>query len=313
MKPNDHLAHCLSIESLGKEILSILAAAQAFIDNNGGFKRSNALSNTTLATLFFEPSTRTRCSFELAARYLGANVINLDTQTSAHQKGETLLDTVNNLAAMGVELFAIRHAESGIPETIANQVADNIHIINAGDGCHAHPTQALGDMLTLQQHQPDFSQLKVAIIGDIAHSRVARSQIQALSALGAGEIRLIAPDAFMPTDLAQLPVTTHHTLASGLDGANVIITLRIQKERIKESNNISFESFAHEYGINEENLTRCNPDDDFIILHPGPINRGVELSSTLADHPQHALILKQVRNGIAARMAILSMLTRRAT
>lgn len=309
MKLNNPLNHCLSIESLGGQIPSILATAQDFIDTNGGFKHSNTLNNTILANLFFEPSTRTRCSFELAARYLGANVINLDTQASAHQKGETLFDTVNNLAAMGVELFAIRHPDSGIPEIIANQVTDNIHIINAGDGCHAHPTQALGDMLTLQQHQPDFSKLKIAIIGDIAHSRVARSQIQALSALGAGEIRLIAPNAFMPTDLDQLPVTAHNDLASGLNGANVIITLRIQKERIKESNAISFEAFAHEYGINEANLARCNPADDFIILHPGPINRGIELSSTLADHPKHSRILKQVRNGIAARMAVLSMPT----
>jgi aspartate carbamoyltransferase catalytic subunit len=303
------LDHCLDIASLNQvQIQKILTTAQSYLLTDGGFCRTNTLKDTTLATLFFEPSTRTRCSFELAASYLGAKTLHLDQATSAAQKGETLLDTINNLAAMGVSLFAIRHPEAGLPQAIAAQAPQDVHIINAGDGCHAHPTQALGDMLTLQQYCQNFSQLRVAIIGDIAHSRVARSHIQALSTLGAGDIRLIAPPALMPDNLESLPVTPYHDLVTGLNDVNVIITLRIQKERLQAHEHLSVDDFIKDCGLTENKLAQCNTADNLIILHPGPVNRGVELSPGLADHPQYSQILRQVRNGVAVRMAVLGML-----
>ena len=300
------LRHFLTIEGLSREILiSILDTAESFTGvKDRSIKKVPLLRGKTVANLFFEPSTRTRTTFELAAKRLSADVLNIAMSTSATNKGESLRDTLRNLEAMHVDMFVVRHAQSGAAHFIAQQVAPHISIINAGDGRHAHPTQAMLDVFTIRRHKPDFGGLRVAIVGDIKHSRVARSQIHALNTLLAGEIRVIAPQTLLPTDVDSLGVKVFHSLDEGLRDVDVVIMLRLQRERMAGGNLPSEHEYYQQYGMTTERLAQAKPDA--IIMHPGPINRGVEMSSAVADSPR-SVILEQVSHGIAIRMAVMSM------
>jgi aspartate carbamoyltransferase catalytic subunit len=301
------LRHLLSISGLEKtHILDILDTAQTFfLPNSDNLSIKDNLKNITVANLFFEPSTRTRSTFELAAKRLSANVLNLPISESATSKGESLRDTVLNLQAMQCELFVIRHHQSGAAQFVANHLNKKSAVINAGDGWHAHPTQALLDMFTLRKHHKKFPRLKVAIVGDILHSRVARSQIQAMQKLGFVEIRVIAPNTLLPQLVSKLGVKTFTKLEEGIEGVDVIMMLRLQKERMHQALLPTGNSYFSLYGLTEENLKYA--DKDAIIIHPGPINRGVEIESELADSPR-AVILNQVTNGVAIRMAVMTRL-----
>ena len=230
--------------------------------------------------------------------------MNFNINTSATSKGESLLDTLHNLEAMHTDMFVVRHNQSGAAEFIAQHVAPHVSVINAGDGCHAHPTQAMLDMFTIRRHKQDFANLRVAIIGDILHSRVARSQIQALATLGIGEIRVIGPQTLLPRESQTLGVHVYHDMEGGLEGVDVIITLRLQLERMQGALLPSAREYFRCYGLTEEKLIYAKPDA--IVMHPGPINRGVEIASSVADGPQ-SVILEQVTHGIAIRMAVMSM------
>jgi aspartate carbamoyltransferase catalytic subunit len=293
--------HLLDIKSLDKtQIIEILERAQNLIDDKGKLKANQDLQNKTVANLFFEPSTRTRNTFEIAAQKLGAKVINVDIKNSATNKGETLLDTMNNLKAMQIDAFIIRHKENKMPHFIAEQVV-GVATINAGDGTNEHPTQALLDMLTIRQYKKSFANLSVAIVGDILHSRVAHSDIQALQKLGVTDIRLIAPKNLQSNH--KLKFFTD--MNEGLKGVDVIMMLRLQKERIVEANIPDNTAYFKEFGLNDTRLAFAKKDA--IVMHPGPINREVEITSNIADGEQ-SVILQQVTNGIAVRMAVLSML-----
>jgi len=300
------LKHFLSIEGLNKTLLTeILDIAESFIGmNDQQIKKVPLLRGKTIVNLFFENSTRTRTTFELAAKRLSADVLSMSIATSSTSKGESLLDTIRNLEAMFVDMFVVRHAISGAAHFIAEHTAPHISVINAGDGQHAHPTQAMLDMFTIRQIKQDFSNLRVAIIGDILHSRVARSQIQALNTLGAAEVRVIAPKTLLPSHVESLGVNVSHDLTSGLKDIDVIIMLRLQKERMTSALLPSESEYFKCFGLTEAKLKIAKPDA--IVLHPGPINRGVEIDSKVADGPQ-SVILKQVSNGIAIRMAIMAM------
>jgi len=241
----------------------------------------------------------------LAAKQLGANVINLDLKTSATKKGESLLDTIRTLEAMNAAMFVVRHEESGSVETIAKNLKTNASVLNAGDGTNAHPTQALLDMMTIRKHKKDFGAIKVAIIGDILHSRVAHSQIHALNTLGTNEVRVIAPEALLPNDIESFGVKTYSDLSSGLKDVDVIITLRVQRERMEEKNLPDETEFYKSFGLTEKTVSHAKPDA--IVMHPGPMNRGVEIDSEVADGKQ-SVIQEQVRNGISLRMAVMSIL-----
>lgn len=301
-----NLKHFISIEGLPKELLTeILDTAESFAAiSTQNVKKYPLLRGKTVANLFFENSTRTRTTFELATNRLSADILTINIATTATAKGESLLDTIRNLEAMYVDLFVVRHAISGSAHFIAQNTAPGIAVINAGDGQHAHPTQAMLDMFTIRRKKHDFSQLKVAIIGDIVHSRVARSQIQALNTLGAAEVRVIAPKTLLPAQVEQLGVSIAHDLQSGLKGIDVIIMLRLQKERMIGTLLPSESEYFNCFGLTRKKLAIANPDA--IVMHPGPINRGVEIDSEVADGPQ-SVILQQVSNGIAIRMAIMSM------
>lgn len=255
--------------------------------------------------IYFENSTRTRTTFEIAAKRLSADVINLNIQASSTSKGESLLDTIDNLSAMHADMFIVRHASSGAPYLIAQHVAPHIHIINAGDGRHAHPTQALLDMYTIRHYKKDFTRLRVAIVGDVLHSRVARSDIHALTILGCPEIRVIAPKTLLPTGLEQLGVHIYHDIALGLKDVDVIIMLRLQHERMSGALLPSAQEYFKTYGLSAERLLLAAPDA--IVMHPGPMNRGVEIESVVANGKQ-SVILQQVSFGIAVRMAVMSVL-----
>lgn len=300
------LRHFLTIEGLSKSLLTeILDTADSFISmEQQSIKKVPLLRGKTVVNLFFEASTRTRTTFELAAKRLSADVINLNISTSATSKGETLLDTLKNLEAMASDMFVVRHANSGAAHFIAEQVTPNIAIINAGDGCHAHPTQAMLDMLTIRRHKGDFENLSVAIVGDILHSRVARSQIHALKILGVPDIRIITPNTLRPYDIESMGVTVYNRMIEGLAGVDVVITLRLQNERMQGALLPSQHEFYHLYGLSADKLKYAKPDA--IVMHPGPINRGVEIDSDVADGPQ-SVILNQVSYGIAVRMAVMSM------
>jgi len=261
------------------------------------------LRGKSVFNLFFENSTRTRTTFEIAAKRLSADVINLDINKSSTAKGESLLDTIANLSAMHADMFVVRHSESGAPYLIANACAPHVHVINAGDGRHAHPTQGLLDMYTIRHFKKDFSNLTVAIVGDIVHSRVARSDIHALAILGVPEIRAVGPKTLVPGDLAAMGVRVCHDMAEGIRGADVIIMLRLQNERMSGALLPSAGEFFKRYGLSDEKLALARPDA--IVMHPGPINRGVEIDSTVADG-KHSVILPQVTFGIAVRMAVMS-------
>ena len=300
------LKHFITIEGLSKETLTeILDTAESFASmSEQQVKKVPLLRGKTIVNLFFENSTRTRTTFELAASRLSADVISINIATSATSKGESLLDTIRNLEAMHVDMFIVRHAISGAGHFIAQNTAPHISVINAGDGQHAHPTQAMLDMFTIRQHKQDFSQLKVAIIGDILHSRVARSQIQALNTLGTKEIRVIAPKTLLPQQVETLGVKAYNHIEQGLADTDVIIMLRLQKERMTSALLPSEREYFKCFGLTEERLKLAKPDA--IVMHPGPINRGVEIASSIADGPQ-SVILQQVSNGITVRMAIMSL------
>lgn len=300
------LKHFLTIDGLDKSILTeILDRADSFLSmGEQSVKKVPLLRGKTVVNLFFENSTRTRTTFELAAKRLSADVINLNIETSATSKGESLLDTLQNLEAMQSDMFIVRHADSGAPHFIAEHCTPNVAIINAGDGSHAHPTQAMLDMLTIRRHKHVFEGLNVAIVGDILHSRVARSQIQALNTLGVNEVRLIGPKTLVPEYFKEMGAKIFYELENGLEDVDVIIMLRLQKERMQGALLPSESEFYRLYGLTETSLAWAKPDA--IVMHPGPINRGVEISSEVADG-EHSVILNQVTNGIAVRMAIMSM------
>ena len=300
------LKHFLTTEGLSRSLLEdILDRAASFVEvGDRAIKKVPLLRGKTVVNLFFEASTRTRSTFELAAKRLSADVLNIDIARSATSKGETLMDMLWNLEAMASDMFIVRHADSGAPFFIANQVTPQVAVINAGDGRHAHPTQALLDMYTIRHYKGGFAGLKVAIVGDILHSRVARSQIHALNALGADEVRVIGPRTLLPRDIDSLGVSVHYDLASGLRDVDVVIALRLQKERMDSALLPSEGEFFRYYGLDNERLRHARPDA--IIMHPGPINRGVEIASEVADGPR-SVILHQVTFGIAIRMAVMSM------
>ncbi|HHJ39585.1 MAG: aspartate carbamoyltransferase catalytic subunit [Methylothermaceae bacteria B42] len=300
------LRHFLSIEGLSRHwLVRIMKTADSFSSVTAqSVKKVPLLRGKTVVNLFFETSTRTRTTFELAAKRLSADVLNINLSVSATAKGETLLDTIRNLEAMFVDMFVVRHADSGAAHFIARHVAPHISVINAGDGRHAHPTQAMLDMYTIRRHKPDFERLRVAIVGDILHSRVARSQIQALKILGVPEIRVIAPKTLLPASISQWGVTAFHKLEEGLEDTDVIIMLRLQKERMQGALLPSEHEYFQCFGLTEARLAHARPDA--IVMHPGPINRGVEMDSHVADGAR-SVILEQVSHGIAIRMAVMAL------
>lgn len=303
---NGRLRHFLTIEGLPRELLTqILDTAESFSSVIGKpVKKVPLLRGRTVVNLFFEASTRTRTTFELAAKRLSADVLNLDIGTSSTVKGETLLDTLANLEAMQCDMFVVRHRDSGAAHFIAHHVGPGVSVINAGDGRHAHPTQAMLDMFTIRQKKGDFAPLTVAIVGDIMHSRVARSEIHALNTLGAGEVRVIAPRTLLPPDIEDLGVRVFYKMEQGLKDVDVICMLRLQRERMEGAALPSEAEFYRQYGLNQQRLALAKPNA--IVMHPGPINRGVEIESSVADGPR-SVILPQVTNGIAVRMAVMAM------
>lgn len=301
------LKHFLTLEGLKPQHLTeILDTAESFLNpNTNEIKKVPLLRGKTIMNLFFEPSTRTRTTFEIAEKRLSADVMNLNIAASATKKGESLLDTLWNLEAMQADMFVVRHSESGAAHFIAEHVSPHIHVLNAGDGEHAHPTQAMLDMFTIRKLKGDVFDLTVAIVGDVLHSRVARSQIQALALLEAREIRVIGPKTLMPPFPESLGVHVYHDIEEGLKNVDVVIMLRVQNERLHGSLLPSEKEFFKTYGLTEERLKLAKPDA--IVMHPGPINRGVEIDSAVADGAQ-SVILQQVTYGIAVRMAVMSII-----
>jgi len=300
------LRHLLTLRGLNRrQITDLLDRAETFLSRPGqAAVRSQALKGVTVGNLFFEPSTRTRASFELAATRLGAEVLNLDVNTSARKKGESILDTIYTLQAMQVDVFVIRDASAGVPAYIARNVNDYVMILNAGEADVSHPTQGLLDLMTIRRHKGDFEDLTVAIVGDIAHSRVARSASEGLMIMGVGELRLISPETLAP-DPDDFPgANILHRLKEGMRGADVVMALRIQRERIGSLDGIpGIDEYFANFGISHERMKLAAPDA--ILMHPGPMNRGIEIESSLADS-KCSVITDQVTNGVAIRMAVLS-------
>ena len=299
------LRHFLTIEDLPKEtLIQILDTAQSFISfGQREIRKAPLLRGKTVVNLFFEPSTRTRTTFEIAAKRLSADVINLDAKRMSTTKGETLLDTVRTLEAMKTDMFVIRDAASGAAFLIAQHVQPQVRIISAGDGRHAPPTQAMLDMFTIREHKPDFENLSVAIVGDILHSRVARSQINALKTLGTKDIRVVGPKTLIPTAIEKLGATPYYRLEQGIEGVDVVMMLRLQLERMEGQLIPSEQEYFQLYGLTEEKLKLAR--DDVIVMHPGPMNRGLEIASSVADG-ERSVILPQVTNGIAIRMSVMA-------
>ncbi|MFN7643283.1 MAG: aspartate carbamoyltransferase catalytic subunit [Burkholderiales bacterium] len=306
---NQHgeLRHLLTIEGLPRDIVThVLDTASSFLGvSDRQVKKVPLLRGKSVFNLFFENSTRTRTTFEIAATRLSADVVNLDVRTSSASKGESLLDTIDNLAAMHADMFVVRHAQSGAPYMIAQHVGPGLHVINAGDGRHAHPTQGLLDMYTIRHFKKDFTNLTVAVVGDVLHSRVARSDIHALTTLGVPEVRVIAPLTLLPPGLEQMGVRTFTDMRAGLKDVDVVIMLRLQNERMRGALLPSAQEYFKHYGLTAEKLALAKPDA--IVMHPGPMNRGVEIESAVADGVQ-SVILEQVTFGIAVRMAVMSIL-----
>ena len=308
-----HLHHLLSVEGLPRTLINyILDTAAGFatlVDPRREVKKLPLMRGRSVFNLFFENSTRTRTTFEIAAARLSADVINLNVAASSTNKGESLLDTIDNLSAMHADIFVVRHAQSGAPYLIARHLDRapdaHIHVINAGDGRHAHPTQGLLDAYTIRHYKKDFTQLRVAIVGDVLHSRVARSDIHALTTLGVPEVRVIGPRTLLPAGLEQMGVSVFTDMAKGLDGVDVIMMLRLQNERMNGALLPSAQEYFKTYGLTAEKLALAAPDA--IVMHPGPMNRGVEIESSVADGSQ-SVILPQVTFGIAVRMAVMSIL-----
>ena len=300
--------HLLQIEGMHPpEIESVLDLAESYaLLNRSGKTQRDLLRGRTLINLFLEDSTRTRTSFELAGKRLGADVINMSVSTSSVNKGETLLDTAATLNAMNCDLLVVRHGDSGAPALLARKV--DAAVINAGDGTHEHPTQALLDALTIRRRRGRLEGLTVAICGDVLHSRVARSNIFLLSAMGS-RVRVIGPPTLMPAEVARLGVEVFHDMREGLEGCDIVMMLRLQKERMTRGLIPSFREFFRFYGLDAEKLAFAKPDA--LVMHPGPMNRGVEIASDVADDPIRSLIKEQVEMGVAVRMAVLDMLARR--
>ncbi|MDA0224836.1 MAG: aspartate carbamoyltransferase catalytic subunit [Proteobacteria bacterium] len=303
---NGGLRHLLSIEGLPREVIErVLTTAESFVGvTEREVKKVPLLRGKSVFNLFFEPSTRTRTTFEIAAKRLSADVINLNVAISSHTKGESLLDTVANLSAMQADIFIVRHGASGAPYLIARHVKPHEHVINAGDGRHSHPTQGLLDLFTIQHYKKSFGGLRVAIVGDILHSRVARSLINGLTTLGTPEVRVIGPQTLVPSGVEALGVRVFHDMRAGIAGCDVIVMLRLQSERMRGPLLPSAQEFYKHYGLTADKLALAQPDA--IVMHPGPMNRGVEIDSAVADGP-NSVILPQVTFGIAVRMAVMSM------
>ncbi|MDG2252603.1 MAG: aspartate carbamoyltransferase catalytic subunit [Methylophilaceae bacterium] len=307
IKTEINFQHLLSIEGMSKELITkIFDIAETFLKiGKHDVKKVPLLRGKTVCNLFFENSTRTRTTFEIAAKRLSADVLNLDISSSSQSKGESIIDTVNNLIAMSGNIFVIRHPESGMPKFIASNINKDVHIINAGDGNHSHPTQGLLDAFTIRKYKKSFNGLKIAIVGDIKHSRVARSEMHALSILGASEIRLVGPKIFMPDDVDPTKFQEFNEMKAGISDVDVIMMLRIQKERMQQEIIPSEKKYFESFGLTTELMKYAKKDA--IVMHPGPINRGVEIQSQVADSSQ-SVILAQVTFGIAIRMAVMTML-----
>lgn len=301
------LRHLLAIEGLKRDVIARLldlAESYALLNRSGKTER-DLLRGVTLINLFFEDSTRTRTSFEIAGKRLGADVINMSVSQSSVNKGETLLDTAATLNAMRCDLLVVRHALSGAPHLLARKV--DAAVINAGDGLHEHPTQALLDALTIRRRKGRLEGLVVAICGDIAHSRVARSNIHLLTTFGC-EVRLIGPPTLMPAAIERLGARVFYDMREGLEGADVVMMLRLQRERMTANLVPSLREYFHLYGLDRAKLARARPDA--LVMHPGPMNRGVEIDSAIADDPERSVIREQVEMGVAVRMAVLDTLAR---
>jgi len=311
LNKNGELQHLITLEGLPPAVITrILDTAASFVSvGDREVKKVPLMRGKSVFNLFFENSTRTRTTFEIASKRLSADVINLNISASSASKGESLLDTIDNLAAMHADMFVVRHAQSGAPYLIARHLTetlqDHVHVVNAGDGRHAHPTQGLLDMYTILHYKKDFRNLTVAIVGDILHSRVARSDIHGLTTLGVPEVRAIGPRTLLPGGLDQMGVRVFNDMNEGLKGVDVIIMLRLQNERMNGALLPSAQEYFKSYGLTPERLALAKPDA--IVMHPGPMNRGVEIDSAVADGEQ-AVILPQVTFGIAVRMAVMSIL-----
>ncbi|CAM8658664.1 PyrB Aspartate carbamoyltransferase, catalytic chain [Oxalobacteraceae bacterium] len=311
LNKNGELQHLITLEGLPPAVITrILDTAASFVSvGDREVKKVPLMRGKSVFNLFFENSTRTRTTFEIASKRLSADVINLNISASSASKGESLLDTIDNLAAMHADMFVVRHAQSGAPYLIARHLTetrqDHVHVVNAGDGRHAHPTQGLLDMYTIRHYKKDFRNLTVAIVGDILHSRVARSDIHGLTTLGVPEVRVIGPRTLLPGGLEQMGVSVFNDMNEGLKGVDVIIMLRLQNERMNGALLPSAQEYFKSYGLTPERLALAK--SDAIVMHPGPMNRGVEIDSAVADGAQ-AVILPQVTFGIAVRMAVMSML-----
>ena len=310
LRANGDLRHLLTLDGLDRDLLvRLLDRAETLLTPTGAVPaRSDALAGRTVANLFFEPSTRTRASFDLAGKRLGADVLNLDVNTSSRKKGESILDTIYTLQAMHVDVMVVRDASAGVPAFICRNVNEHVCILNAGEADVSHPTQGLLDLLTIRRHKTDFSDLVIAIVGDIAHSRVARSAAEGLKTLGVRELRLVSPPALAPAgdDLAFAHIVDN--LDDGLRDADVVMALRIQRERIGNLDGVpGIDEYFANYGVSHERMKVARPDA--IVMHPGPMNRGIEIESALADSPQ-SVIAEQVTNGVAVRMAVLEHVCR---
>jgi aspartate carbamoyltransferase catalytic subunit len=300
-----HLKHLLTLGGLSRNMINdLLDRAEHYLSPMGSaVVRSDSLRGRTVANLFFEPSTRTRASFDLAARRMGADVLNLDVKTSSRKKGESILDTLYTLQAMQVDIFVVRDASAGVPSYISRHVDDHISILNAGESNVSHPTQGLLDLLTIRQAKGRFEDLTVAIVGDIAHSRVARSAAEGLATMGVGELRLVSPAALSPDPASVPDCKILHSLDDGIRNADVVMALRIQRERIGNLDGIpGIDEYFASFGISHERMKQAAPGA--IVMHPGPMNRGIEIESSLADSPS-SVITRQVTNGVAVRMAVL--------
>jgi aspartate carbamoyltransferase catalytic subunit len=304
-RANGSLRHLLTLDGLPRaDVERLLERAQGFVRPLGEKPPiSTALSGVTVANLFTEPSTRTRVSFELAAKRLGADVVNLEVQLSSRVKGESMLDTVFTLQSLHVDVMVIRDPEAGVPDLVANNVAPHVSVLSAGEAHVSHPTQGLLDALTVRQHKKRFDKLGIAIVGDIRHSRVARSAYHVFGTLGVPDLRIVAPEALMPPSEEFAGCSRHTTLESGIKGVDVVMMLRIQKERMGQVDLPDADRYFAMYGLNPERLELARPDA--IVMHPQPMNRGIEIASDVADGKQ-SVIRDQVRNGVAVRMAVLA-------
>lgn len=306
LTPTGRLRHLLTLSDLSRDLIEeLLERAESYVRPPGEPPaRDPALNGRTVANLFFEPSTRTRASFELAAKRLGADVLNLDVNMSSRRKGESVLDTIYTLQAMQVDVFVIRDASAGIPELIAASVEPHVSVLNAGEAAVSHPTQGLLDLMTIHQHKGRFDRLAVTIVGDISHSRVARSAVEGLRIMGTRDLRLVAPPGLEPDPALYPGALLTSDINEGLAGADVVMALRIQRERMSQAELLTTHEYHTQYGLTRQRIALANPDA--IVMHPGPMNRDVEISGNVADGPQ-SVILQQVTNGLAMRMAILAM------